>query len=148
MTTDSVHPNDNGYKFIANKIISALQQSYRHYTSLPKFKPLPDSISPQPVQNGKLVEIGEGNRSSNWEYIVNNEPGWSKSELKATENGATLDFTFSGEYVEIFLVQTVEGGSFEAWVDDGAVQKFSAQGAQRYRHGFQRTPARGNIACI
>jgi lysophospholipase L1-like esterase len=128
MTTDSVHPNDNGHKFIAGKIIAALQQSYSHYMPLPKFKPLPASISLQPVQNGNLVEIGKGSRSSGWSYVVNHEPGWSTSELQATENGATLDFNFTGEYIGIFLVQTEEGGSFEAWVDDGAVQLFSTQG--------------------
>lgn len=119
MTKDKVHPNDTGHQFIADKIISALQQARSISTPLPAFEPLPISIQLEPVQNGQMINMSKG--------IGNGD--WSSNGMNATAIGATLDFSFTdSKFIGISVKQTVDGGSFDAWVDDNEINSFSTKG--------------------
>jgi hypothetical protein len=132
LTSDGIHPNDVGHRLIADEIISALKLAWLSSTPLPPFKSLPLSLVPEPVQNGQLIGTDQSQRSSGWDYQTTPDPfirTFAISALAATTVGATLDFTFKdSKYIGIYLLKTLDDGSFDAWLDAGPKQSFSTKG--------------------
>jgi len=127
---DGVHPNNTGHLFIAKQIISALKTAFSVSTPLPSFDQLPSPICSEPMENGLLIDTSESNFDGDWEYIEQGLfPMGINSQLNSKKIGSTLDFTYSQtKYIGVNLIQSDEGGSFEAWIDDGKKTIFSTLG--------------------
>jgi lysophospholipase L1-like esterase len=127
LTIDGVHPNDTGYNFIADRIIATLEQSRSLSSPLPSFAQLPVPLSSAPVDNGQLIDTSVGVwLPTDWAYKAPSDyPLAFASQLSATQVGATLEYTFTGQYIGLSVIQMVGGGSYEAWVDNGPVKTYS-----------------------
>lgn len=127
LTSDNVHPNDTGHQFIVDKIIAVLQYAREVSTPLPAFDNLPAPLHPAPVDNGQLIDTSAAVwPSGEWVYKTPSDyPRAFVSQLSAAAPGATLDYTFTGQYIGLSIIQTVQGGAFEAWVDDGPAKTYS-----------------------
>jgi lysophospholipase L1-like esterase len=144
MTEDDTHPNDRGYEFISQKIIEQLKISLTSSSTLPPFYDLPESISVEPVETGNFTPVDEKAGKSGWEYQTPSDypflysahmNRWIPAQMNALQEGASLQYEFKdSKYIGVDFVQHDEGGSFDAWIDDGPVSNYDLTGYSMRRN--------------
>ncbi len=126
-TTDTVHPNDKGYRLYADVVRSTLIKWLAIETpqSL-KTKPLPAKISAI-LPAGKLTELGEcENALCGWHFVDKRFKNRFPHYYKADGIGSTIDYEFDGTGFGLFWIMDNNGGMMDISIDGGAPVRISA----------------------
>lgn len=116
--SDSVHPNDLGHSIYADTIVAYLKTQIDE-------KPLAAPTLPAPLTGEEFAHVrmappSEANTSGDWEKTPPADKGrYRHGTINATKPGDSLEFTFDGTAVGLFLNVQKDGGKFAWTIDDG-----------------------------
>lgn len=116
--SDSVHPNDLGHTIYTDTIVAYLKTQI-------DAKPSPEPKLPEPLvseefASAKMVPPATAKLSGDWEVLPPAEKGrYLDGTINARKPGDSLEFTFDGTALGLFLNVQKDGGKFSWTIDDG-----------------------------
>ena len=126
-TTDTVHPNDDGYLLCANTVREHLTKwlSEKTPASLTE-KKLPSPISAS-LPHGKMVELSECEDAlQGWHFVDKPFKKRFPHYYKADGIGSTIDLEFEGSAFGLFWIMDDNSGMIEISLDGGEPVRLSA----------------------
>lgn len=116
--SDSVHPNDLGHTIYTDTIVAYLKTQI-------DAKPSPEPKLPEPLVSEefasvKMVPPAKAELSGDWEVLPPAGKGrYLDGTINARKPGDSLEFTFDGTALGLFLNVQKDGGKFSWTIDDG-----------------------------
>jgi len=118
-TTDTVHPNNDGYAIYANAVIAMLQKALTgdRETALAA-KVLPSPMTALDRLDARLEDAG-GVLADGWQVVESSLCGRYPHYLQATEPGAAFTLKFTGSRIGLYCMFAKDSGDITYSIDGG-----------------------------
>ncbi len=121
LTTDSVHPNDDGYAIYTRAVVELLESELAGDTVSPAEAQLPPPLTDETRLPARLVDASEA--ALDGFELVEKPMCWRYDHyVEALEPGASLEFSFTGRRVGLYLMLAVDSGDL-LWSVEGSEEK-------------------------
>lgn len=127
-TTDTVHPNDEGYLLCADTVREYLTKWLAEETPTEiKAREIPKPISHNPLPKGKMIELSECEDAlCGWHFVDKPFKNRFPHYYKADGIGSTVEIDFEGTAFGLFWIMDDNSGMIDISLDGAAPIRISA----------------------